>query len=248
VNKLQIIDERVLLGKWFQMYGTFEEPLFLAKDVAEWIEHNNATLMVNTVDDDEKKLDYVIDSSGQRRKSIFLTEDGLYEVLMQSRKPIAKSFKKAVKDILKDLRTGRAILIPQTLPEALRLAADLAEKNEMLRIQSEAMKPKVLFADSVAASQDCILIRELAKYLKQNDVNTGEKRLFSWLRENGYLIKGGEDYNTPTQRALDMRLFKVKKTAVTKPNGDILTGTTTMVTGKGQQYFVDKFLKMEIIS
>lgn len=103
-NELKVIHEQEVLGKEFKIYGTTEQPLFLAKDVAEWIEHANATLMLKNVDEEEKKLDYILDSSGQRRKSSFLTEDGLYEVLMQSRKPIAKQFKKKVKEILKTIR------------------------------------------------------------------------------------------------------------------------------------------------
>lgn len=103
---------REVLGKKFTIYGTKEKPLFLAKDVAEWIGHADTTLMVNKVDEEEIKLDYILDSSGQRRKATFLTEDGLYEVLMQSRKPIAKAFKKEVKAILKQIRqTGGYVLV-----------------------------------------------------------------------------------------------------------------------------------------
>lgn len=128
----------------------------------------------------------------------------------------------------------------QVMARALKLAD---QKILSLKTQNEEMKPKALFADAVTASADCILIRELAKYLKQNGVNTGEKRLYMWLREHKYLIKSGDDYNTPTQRAIDMGLFRIKKFAITKPDGETITRTTTTVTGKGQQYFLNKFLK-----
>lgn len=111
MRELNIVNEQVVLGKEFKVYGDFENPLFLAKDVAKWIEHANTTLMVNKVDEDEIKLNYVLDSSGQRRKSTFLTENGLYEVLFQSRKPMAKQFKKEVKKILKDLRMCKTQIV-----------------------------------------------------------------------------------------------------------------------------------------
>lgn len=115
-NKLQIINEQEVLGKDFKMYGTFEEPLFLAKDVANWIEHSNLTMMLKSVDEDEKVISRTKDSLGRENTASFLTENGLYEVLMQSRKPIAKQFKSKVKEILKELRIGKVKIVP-TRPE-----------------------------------------------------------------------------------------------------------------------------------
>ena len=127
--------------------------------------------------------------------------------------------------------------IPKTLPEALRKAAELAE-------QLEQQKPKVLFAESVETSKNSVLINELSKILKQNGYDIGQNRLFKKLRNEGYLIKQkGQNWNLPTQKAMDLGLFEVKKTVVNKPNGDIITKPTTKVTGKGQLYFVNKFLK-----
>ena len=127
--------------------------------------------------------------------------------------------------------------IPKTLPEALRKAAELAE-------QLEQQKPKVLFAESVETSKNSILINELSKILKQNGYEIGQNRLFVKLRKKGYLIKQkGQNWNLPTQKSMDMGLFEVKKTVVNKANGDIITKPTTKVTGKGQIYFVNKFLK-----
>ena len=127
--------------------------------------------------------------------------------------------------------------IPKTLPEALRKAAELAE-------QLEQQKPKVLFAESVETSKNSVLINELAKILKQNGVEIGQNRLFKRLRNDGYLIKQkGENWNLPTQKSMELGLFEVKKTVINKPGGTPITRPTTKVTGKGQIYFVNKFLK-----
>lgn len=142
----------------------------------------------------------------------------------------------------KAIRTG-GFQIPQNFSEALRLAAVQAEQMEAQQQQIEAMKPKALFADAVATSDRSCLIAELAKVLQQNGVNIGQNRLFEWLRRNGYLCSKGEYYNQPTQRAMELGLFEVKKTSITKPDGSVLVSTTTKCTGKGQIYFVNKFLQ-----
>lgn len=139
MNKLQIINEQQVLGKDFKVYGDFDNPLFLAKDVAEWIEHNNVTLMVNKVDEEEKKLNYVLDNSGQRRKSTFLTEDGLYEVLMQSRKPIAKQFKKEVKKILKSLRRGETKIVEMTEYQKMMINS----RNENAKVRKAQLLERI---------------------------------------------------------------------------------------------------------
>lgn len=130
--------------------------------------------------------------------------------------------------------------IPKTLPEALRKAAELAE-------QLEQQKPKVLFAESVETSKNSVLINELSKILKQNGYDIGQNRLFDKLRNDGYLIKQkGQNWNLPTQKSMEMGLFEVKKTVVNKPDGTVITRPTTKVTGKGQIYFVNKFLKEKV--
>lgn len=139
-------------------------------------------------------------------------------------------------------RIAGGFQIPQNFSEALRLAAEQAERVEVQQKQIEAMKPKALFADAVATSDRSCLVAELAKILQQNGVNIGQNRLFDWLRKNGYLCSKGEYYNQPTQRAMEMGLFEVKKTAINKPDGSVLVSCTTKVTGKGQVYFVNKFL------
>lgn len=247
MEKLQIIEQREVLGKEFKIYGDFENPLFLAKDVAEWIEHSNPRVMLNTVDENEKVVNNVYTLGGVQ-ESWFLTEDGLYEVLMQSRKPIAKAFKKEVKIILKTIRqngmyvTDKLLDDPDLAIKAFTKLKEEREKRKALETQIEEDKPKVLFANAVETSKSTILIGDLAKILKQNGIDIGQKRLFSWLRDNGYLIKrNGSDYNMPTQMSMELKLFEIKETAVTHSDGYITVNKTPKVTGKGQIYFINKF-------
>ena len=249
---LKIIDERTVLNKDFRIYGDFENPLFLAKDVAEWIEHSNSRSMLDSVDDTEKVVRNVY-TLGGNQESWFLTEDGLYEVLMQSRKPIAKAFKKEVKEILKSIRKHGAYMTDRTLEEALanpdfgiKLLTKLKEEKEArkkLEEKIEEDKPKVIFADAVSSSNTSILIGDLAKILKQNGYNTGQQRLFEILRSKGFLMKSGTSRNMPTQRAMEMKLFEVKETTINNPDGSIRITKTTKVTGAGQKYFINYFLK-----
>ena len=245
---------REVLGKEFKIYGDFENPLFLAKDVAEWIEHSKSDVMLKSVDDNEKvKVNNVyVDGRTGGNGVWFLTEDGLYEVLMQSRKPIAKEFKKEVKKILKTIRqngmyvTEKLLDNPDLAIQAFTKLKEEREKRKALEIKIESDKPKVLFADAVETSKTTILIGDLAKIIKQNGVDMGQKRLFAWLRENGYLIKrNGADYNMPTQKSMEMKLFEIKETAITHSDGHISVSKTPKVTGKGQQYFINLFLNQE---
>ncbi|WP_418665179.1 Rha family transcriptional regulator [Barnesiella intestinihominis] len=133
--------------------------------------------------------------------------------------------------------------VPGSFREALLLAAEQQARIEEQQKMIEANRPKVLFAEAVETSQRSCLIGELAKILNQNGIEIGQNRLFQWLRDNGYLCKTGENYNLPTQRAMEMNLFEIKKTTINKPDGTILVTTTTKVTGKGQIYFINKFLR-----
>ncbi|EFS20588.1 phage antirepressor protein [Fusobacterium gonidiaformans 3-1-5R] len=252
MNELKMIDERELLGKQFRVYGNFENPLFLAKDVAEWIEHNKPNELIANVDDTEK-LKAIISHSGQNREMWFLTEDGLYEVLMLSRKPIAKEFKKEVKKILKTIRKNGMYVVddlldnPDLAIQAFTKLKEEREKRKELEIKLEEDKPKVLFADSVSASKTSVLVGELAKLLKQNGIDIGQNRLFEQLRNLGYLIqKKGSSFNMPTQRSMELKLFEIKETTISQPNGEIRIQKTPKVTGKGQQYFINLFLKNKI--
>ena len=172
MNDLQVIYNQEVLGQEFKIYGTKEEPLFLAKDVANWIEHKNITHMINTVDEDEK-LTYTICNSGQGREMWFLTEDGLYEVLMQSRKPIAKQFKKKVKEILKQIRkTGGYIPVAEDEDDATIMAKALLvaqktidNKNKELEAKTKELEDKNRFINQIAASKNSLLVREVAKII-----------------------------------------------------------------------------------
>lgn len=255
MDKLQIIEQREVLGKEFKIYGDFENPLFLAKDVAQWIEHTDLSRMMNVVDENEK-LKRTLYVSGQNREVWLLTEDGLYEVLMQSRKPIAKAFKKEVKTILKEIRKNGGYIVTsekdsdeEIMAKALLVAQRTIErKNEKIKeleTKIEEDKPKILFADAVETSKSTILIGEMAKILKQNGIDIGQNKLFAWLRENGYLIKRqGTDYNMPTQKSMDMKLFEIKERTINNPDGSIKITKTPKVTGKGQQYFINKFMEV----
>ncbi|HGM3507705.1 TPA: phage antirepressor [Clostridioides difficile] len=259
MNNLQTIKEQELLGKEFRVYGTLEKPLFLAKDVAEWIEHSNVSTMLSNIEVEEKEL-IQIGTLNNAYSAWFLTEDGLYEVLMQSRKQIAKQFKKEVKKILKEIRknggyihTTEDMSDDEIMARALQVAQktiekknrEIEEKDKVIQLQ----QPKVLFADSVASSDNSILVGELAKLLRQNGIDTGQNRLFDWLRNNGYLIKRkGEDYNTPTQKSVDLGVIETKEGTRVHPDGHTSITKTPKITGKGQIYFINKFKKNNQIS
>ena len=186
MNELQMIDQREILGKTFRIFGTIENPLFVAQDVAGWIEHSNVTEMTRSIDDAEK-LNSTILSAGQNREVTMLTEDGLYEVLMQSRKPIAKMFKKQVKDILRSIRKNGAYMTPDTLEKALtspdfliQLATKLKEE-QTARIEAESKlaiaAPKAETLDTIATDEGFLLtVGEMAKTIAMPGLNETEVR------------------------------------------------------------------------
>lgn len=252
MNTLLIIKEQEVLGKQFRIFGTPDQPLFLAKDVATWIEHSNPRVMLQCVDEDEKVVKNVY-TPGGNQESWFLTEDGLYEVLMQSRKPIAKDFKKHVKQILKSIRKHGGYIAGQEtmtddelMAKALLVAQNkIAERDAIIhrqQMQIEADKPKTIFADAVSTSHTSILIGDLAKLICQNGVKIGQKRLFQWMRDNGYLMKQGSSYNMPKQKYMEQGLFEIKESSVQNPDGSVRITRTPKITGRGQVYFVNKFL------
>lgn len=181
----------------------------------------------------------------------YFTEEQLYDFMLEAHTDKCKKFKKWIThEVLPQIRkTGGYLGNTKELSEEeiMAKAFMIAQKTiENQKKQLEEQKPKVIFADAVASSKGTILIRELAKILKQNGIDIGEKRLYKWLRDNGYLIKQkGADYNTPTQRAMDLKLFEVKETSVTHSNGSVIISKTTKVTGKGQIYFINKFKEVK---
>ena len=183
----------------------------------------------------------------------YITESDVYRLVMRSKLPQAEQFQDWLcDDVLPSIRKHGAYATPDTVEKmienpdfAIQLLQTLKEermKRIAIEAEREAARPKELFADAVATSDRSCLVAELAKILQQNGVNIGQNRLFDWLRKNGYLCSKGEYYNQPTQRAMEMGLFKVNKTAINKPDGSVLVSCTTKVTGKGQVYFVHKFL------
>lgn len=227
------------------------EPYFVGKDVASILGYSNPRKAIADHVDDEDKTDGVTirDSIGREQRPVCINESGLYSLILSSKMPQAKEFKHWVtSEVLPSLRKTGQYQVKELSGSEL-MAKALIEAQSVLAAkdkQIEEMKPKALFADAVATSHTSILVGELAKILKQNGIDMGQKRLFAWLREKGYLIKRqGTDYNMPTQKAMDLGLFEIKEGSYVNGSGVNITTKTPKVTGKGQQYFINKFLAKE---
>lgn len=226
-----------------------DEPWFVGKDVAEILSYSNTRKALTDHVDDEDKMDGVTirDSIGRNQKPVLINESGLYSLVLSSKLPSAKKFKRWVtSEVLPALRKTGQYQVKELSGQEL-MAKALIEAQSVLAAkdkQIEQMKPKVVFADAVATSHTSILVGELAKILKQNGIEMGQKRLFAWLREKGYLIKRqGTDYNMPTQKAMELGLFEIKEGSYVNGSGVNITTKTPKITGKGQQYFINKFLQ-----
>lgn len=246
--------------------GTSDNPMFCLSDLCRAL--GLSAKGVNQRLDKEVISNYPLETAGGIQQALFVNEDGLYDVILESRKPEAKKFRKWItSEVLPSIRkTGgyiaagvedsdeeimaRALLVADaTIKRKDERIAQLQAENETAQKQIEEQQskieqdaPKVLFADAVSTSQRSCLVAELAKILKQNGVDIGQNRLYGWLRSNGYLGARGLYYNQPTQKAMKLGLFEIKQTTITKPDGTVLVATTPKITGKGQIYFVDKFL------
>lgn len=229
------------------------EPYFVGKDVAEILGYKNPSNALQTHVDKEDKTTYLnrVSGSNYKTKTTVINESGLYSLILSSKLPNAKQFKRWVtSEVLPAIRKHGAYMTDKkaaaivtdknALADLLKQASDQLKAKD---IQIEEMRPKALFADAVSASKQTVLIGELAKIMKGNGIEIGQNRLFAWLREHGYLIsRKGTDYNMPTQKAMNLGLFKIKETTITHSDGHISVNKTPKVTGKGQQYFVNKFL------
>lgn len=221
------------------------EPWFVAKDVCDILGLENSRKATVELDQDEKNTVTISDGIPGNPNKTIISEPGLYKLIMRSRKPEAKEFQRWVThEVLPQIRKHGAYMTQQTLDKALtspdfliRLATKLKEEQEKVK----ELEPKARFADAVAASDGTCLIGELAKMLRQNGLDIGQNRLFAKLREDGYLGKTGSNRNVPTQRAMDLGLFRIKETAVTHSDGHVTINITPKVTGKGQTYFVDRY-------
>lgn len=222
---------------------------FVVKDVCNCLDLSDTNKATERLDADELTRIKLV-TGGQTREMLVVNEYGLYNLVLNSRKPEAKQFKRWVThEVLPSIRKHGVYAVdallndPDTLIKTLEALKKERAEKALLQEKVQEMKPKALFADAVEASENTILIGELAKILKGNGVEIGQNRLFEQLRQEGYLVKRqGTDYNAPTQRAMEMGLFKVKETAITHADGSVRVTKTTKVTGKGQAYFINKFL------
>ncbi|MBS6395437.1 MAG: phage antirepressor KilAC domain-containing protein [Bacteroides sp.] len=226
------------------MRGEDGEPMFIAGDVAKILGYGDATHMTRRLEDDEKGLRSVETPGGTQMANV-ITEPGLYSAILGSRVPEAKAFKRWVThEVLPALRRDGGYMVArdetpeQTMARAVLLAQQTIDRQKN-RISE--LEPKALFADAVAASDGTCLVGELAKMLRQNGVDVGQNRLFAMLREDGYLGNVGQNRNVPTQKAMDLGLFRIKETAVTHSDGHVTINRTPKVTGKGQIYFVKRY-------
>ena len=224
------------------------EAWFVLKDVCAVLGISNNRMAADRLDDDEKGVS-LIDTLGGKQEMVIVNESGLYHVILRSDKPEAAPFRRWVtNDVLPAIRKTGSYNAPQLTRSQLLATALIAAHEELEEKdkQIETMKPKALFADAVSASKKSILVGEMAKLLSQNGIDIGQNRLFDWLRRNGYLIKDPKrsDYNLPTQRSMEMGLFEIKESTHIDGNGCNVTTKTTKVTGKGQQYFINRYLKI----
>lgn len=264
-NELQIFENK----QFGQVRAIMKdgEPWFVAKDVCQVFGDTNHNRSVGRVDEDDKCTVSVVDALGRTQQATAVNESGLYTllfamqpqkanndgvsdaypILVQERIARLREFKRWIThEVIPSIRKTGAYMTPETIEKVLMnpdTIISLATQLKELQTKVEQDKPKVLFADAVAASHTSILIGDLAKLIRQNGVEVGQNRLFQWLRDNGYLIKRkGSDWNMPTQRSIEMGLLEIKESTHIDGNGCNVTTKTPKVTGKGQAYFVNKFL------
>ena len=253
-NELQLFNFESQKLRTLQING---EPFFVGKDLAEILGYQNGSRDINRHVDEEDRTKMMLSDGRQSKETIIINESGMYSLILSSKLPNAKKFKRWVtSEVLPAIhKTGvymtdkkAAQIISDksgnALADLLQQAANQLKQKDM---QIQEMKPKVLFADSVATSHTTILVGELAKILKGNGIDIGANRLFAWMRNQGYLInRKGSDWNMPTQKSMDLGLFKIKETTINHSNGSTSISKTPKVTGKGQQYFINKLSKLEV--
>ena len=227
------------------------EAWFVLKDVCEILRMDTTQLkkVADRLDEDEKGRT-LITTPGGMQETWIVNESGLYHVILRSDKPEAAPFRRWVtNDVLPEIRKTGSYNAPQLTRSQLLATALIAAHEELEEKdkQIETMKPKALFADAVSASSQSILVGEMAKLLSQNGVQMGQNWLFAWMRENGYLIKDRKrtDYNMPTQKSMELHLFEIKETSIAHSDGHTSINKTPKVTGIGQVYFVNLFLRAE---
>lgn len=229
------------------------DPWFVAVDIAKALEYRSAYDMARILDEDEKGTQ-IVRTPGGEQNAIIINESGLYSSILRSRKPEAKKFKKWItSEVLPSIRKHGAYMTEATVEKVLtdpdfliQLALNLKKEREkriLIEKELEINQPKILFANSVETSRSSCLVGELAKLINQGGHEIGQNRLFAWLRDSGYLIRQrGENYNLPSQYSMDLKLMEVKKNVINNPDGTVRVTCTTKITGKGQVYFLHKFL------
>lgn len=231
------------------------EPMFCLADVCKALEITHVTDVKNRLNKDGVASTEVIDRIGRKQTATFINESNLYKTIFQSRKESAERFTEWVTgEILPSIRKNGGYISGQEtlsddelLAKALMVAQNkIAERDRIIaekQSRIEQMKPKAIFADAVSASHTSILIGDLAKLICQNGYQIGQKRLFQWMRDNGYLMKHGSSKNMPKQKYVENGLFEIKESNVQNPDGSVRITRTTKVSGRGQIYFVNKFLE-----
>lgn len=235
------------------LFDSKGEVFFVGNDVAKLLGYSNyRNAVINHVDTEDKQRTQIEDA-GQSREMTIINESGLYSLILSSKLPTAKQFKRWVtSEVLPNIRKHGAHMTPETIEKVLadpdtiiQIATQLKEeraKRMQAEIVIEQQKPQVLFAKAVETSETSILVGQLAKLLTQNGISIGQNRLFAWLRDNGYLGKKGAHYNEPTQYAVERGWFEVVERTMQNPDGSVRITRTTKVTGKGQVYFINKLL------
>ena len=251
MNELQTFNFEELPLRTMNIDG---EPYFVGKDVAEVLGYKRTADAIREHVESEDKGVGKIQTPGGMQNVTIINESGLYSLIFSSKLESAKRFKRWVtSEVLPAIRKHGLYATDNVIENTLNnpdyiiniLTEYKKEKEHNLALEQQVKenKPKVLFADSVAGSDNSILVGELAKLLKQNGIDVGQNRLFKWLRNNGYLIKkSGESYNLPTQKSMDLEILDIKKRVINNPDGSSKITRTPKVTGKGQQYFINKFL------
>lgn len=226
------------------------EPYFVGKDIADILGYQRADNAIRNHVDEEDKLTHRFSASGQNRNMTIINESGLYSLILSSKLPQAKEFKRWVtSEVLPTIRkngmyaTDELLDNPDFAIATLQKLKEEREAKKQLEAQIEADRPKVIFSDAVSASHTSILVGEFAKIMRQNGADMGQNRMFAWLRENGYLIsRKGSDRNMPTQKSMELDLFEIKETTINHSDGHISISKTPKITGKGQLYFTEKIL------
>nr|DAH63544.1 MAG TPA: repressor domain protein [Caudoviricetes sp.] len=228
------------------------EPWFIGKDIANVLGYSNSRkALADHVDSEDKNTVTIRDGIVGNPNQTIINESGLYSLVLGSKLTSAKRFKRWItSEVLPAIRQNGVYMTddkaydithnPGSLADLLLKAGEQLKEKEII---IQEMKPKALFADAVTTSHTSILVGDLAKIIKQNGYEIGQKRLFEWLRQNGYLIKSGSSKNMPTQKSMDLHLFEVKESTVQNPDGSVRVTKTPKCTGEGQVYFINKFLK-----